>query len=190
MVSGREGGTGLGLSIARNLIDQHSGKLNLPVGRDIPSFRFSCRLKIKVTFMQRGIVWVVDDDSSIRWVLERALTGAGLSCTTFESGSEVLDALTTKTPDVLLGYSHAGHGRTGALKADQTAPPHASGHHNDRPLRPDAAVSAYQQGRLIICQNRLISTKPLPGRTRHQPLSGATAAPPRAGFRAYDGHHR
>jgi hypothetical protein len=32
----------------------------------------------------------------------RALTGAGLSCTTFESGSEVLDALTTKTPDVLL----------------------------------------------------------------------------------------
>ena len=31
-----------------------------------------------------------------------ALTGAGLSCTTFESGNEVLDALTTKTPDVLL----------------------------------------------------------------------------------------
>ncbi|HDW0676832.1 TPA: nitrogen regulation protein NR(I), partial [Escherichia coli] len=27
--------------------------------------------------MQRGIVWVVDDDSSIRWVLERALAGAG-----------------------------------------------------------------------------------------------------------------
>ena len=52
--------------------------------------------------MQRGIAWIVDDDSSIRWVLERALTGAGLSCTTFESGNEVLDALTTKTPDVLL----------------------------------------------------------------------------------------
>ncbi|VTR19350.1 Nitrogen regulation protein NR(II) [Serratia fonticola] len=27
MVSGREGGTGLGLSIARNLIDQHCGKI-------------------------------------------------------------------------------------------------------------------------------------------------------------------
>ena len=52
--------------------------------------------------MQRGIVWVVDDDSSIRWVLERALTGAGLSCTTFESGNEVLDALTTTAPDDLL----------------------------------------------------------------------------------------
>ncbi len=46
--------------------------------------------------MQRGIVWIVDDDSSIRWVLERALTGAGLTCTAFESGSEVLDALSSK----------------------------------------------------------------------------------------------
>ena len=52
--------------------------------------------------MQRGIVWVVDDDSSIRWVLERALAGAGLTCTTFENGAEVLEALASKTPDVLL----------------------------------------------------------------------------------------
>ncbi len=58
-------GTGLGLSIARNLIDQHSGKLNLPVGQGIPSSRFTCLSGKKVTFMQRGIVWVVDDDSSI-----------------------------------------------------------------------------------------------------------------------------
>ncbi len=49
-------------------IDQHAGqKLNLPeVGRGIPSFRFTCRFEIEV-FMQRGIVWVVDDDSSIRY---------------------------------------------------------------------------------------------------------------------------
>lgn len=46
--------------------------------------------------MQRGIVWVVDDDSSIRWVLERALAGAGLTCTTFENGNEVLAALASK----------------------------------------------------------------------------------------------
>ncbi|MDP0971316.1 response regulator, partial [Klebsiella pneumoniae] len=54
--------------------------------------------------MHRGIAWIVDDSSSIRWGLERALTGAGLSCTTFVSGNEVLDALTTITPDVLLSY--------------------------------------------------------------------------------------
>lgn len=52
--------------------------------------------------MQRGIVWIVDDDSSIRWVLERALTGAGLTCATFDNGNQALSALATQTPDVLL----------------------------------------------------------------------------------------
>ncbi|MBZ3656153.1 response regulator [Salmonella enterica subsp. enterica serovar Senftenberg] len=31
-----------------------------------------------------------------------ALAGAGLTCTTFENGNEVLVALASKTPDVLL----------------------------------------------------------------------------------------
>ena len=34
--------------------------------------------------------------------MERALTGAGLSCATFEGGNDVLEALATQTPDVLL----------------------------------------------------------------------------------------
>ena len=68
--------------------------------------------------MQRGIVWVVDDDSSIRWVLERALAGAGLTCTTFENGAEVLEALASKTPAVLLSDPYAGNGRAGAAQAD------------------------------------------------------------------------
>ncbi|SQJ32507.1 nitrogen regulation protein NR(I) [Salmonella enterica subsp. enterica serovar Thompson] len=69
--------------------------------------------------MQRGIVWVVDDDSSIRWVLERALAGAGLTCTTFENGNEVLAALASKNAGRLaVGYPNAGNGRAGAIKAD------------------------------------------------------------------------
>lgn len=28
-------------------------------------------------------VWIVDDDRSIRWVIERALGGAGISTSTF-----------------------------------------------------------------------------------------------------------
>jgi two-component system nitrogen regulation response regulator GlnG len=28
--------------------------------------------------MSKGLIWVVDDDSSIRWVLERTLTNAGM----------------------------------------------------------------------------------------------------------------
>lgn len=113
--------------------------------------------------MQRGIVWVVDDDSSIRWVLERALTGAGLSCTTFESGSEVLDALTTKTPDVLLSDIRMP-GMDGLALLKQIKQRH--------PMLPVIIMTAHptwmpplaptSRGRLITCQNRLISTKPLP----------------------------
>ncbi|WP_254558766.1 response regulator, partial [Salmonella enterica] len=49
-----------------------------------------------------GFVWVFDVVCSFRWVLERALAGAGLTCTTFENGNDVLAALASITPDVLL----------------------------------------------------------------------------------------
>ncbi|SUG68770.1 Two-component system sensory histidine kinase [Salmonella enterica subsp. enterica] len=62
MVSGREGGTGLGLSIARNLIDQHAAKLNLPVGRAYRVFGLPADSEIEV-FMQRrnslGRRWMI-----------------------------------------------------------------------------------------------------------------------------------
>ena len=47
-------------------------------------------------------VWIVDDDSSIRWVMEKALSRAGLSCRAFEAGDEVLDALTLEEPMVVV----------------------------------------------------------------------------------------
>ena len=47
-------------------------------------------------------VWVVDDDDSIRWVLERALGSAGMSVSSFAGGVEMLDALENETPDVVL----------------------------------------------------------------------------------------
>jgi two-component system nitrogen regulation response regulator GlnG len=47
-------------------------------------------------------VWVVDDDASIRWVLERALRQAGLSPVTFDHADAALVALATRRPDVLL----------------------------------------------------------------------------------------
>jgi two-component system, NtrC family, nitrogen regulation response regulator GlnG len=47
-------------------------------------------------------VWVVDDDRSIRWVLERAFLQAGMAPTTFESGDLALKRLVRETPDAVL----------------------------------------------------------------------------------------
>lgn len=138
--------------------------------------------------MQRGIAWIVDDDSSIRWVLERALTGAGLSCTTFESGNEVLDALTTKTPDVLLSDIRMP-GMDGLALLKQIKQRH--------PMLPviimtahsdlDAAVSAYQQGAFdylpkpfdideaVALVDRAISHYQEQQQPRNAPISSPTA---------------
>jgi two-component system nitrogen regulation response regulator GlnG len=35
-------------------------------------------------------IWVIDDDQSIRWILDRALTNAGFKVTAFETGSTAL----------------------------------------------------------------------------------------------------
>ncbi|MEJ7139328.1 nitrogen regulation protein NR(I) [Amphibiibacter pelophylacis] len=47
-------------------------------------------------------VWVVDDDASIRYVLERALVRAGFRLRTFERADAVSQALAASQPDVLL----------------------------------------------------------------------------------------
>ena len=47
-------------------------------------------------------VWVVDDERSIRWVLEKALTQDGLSVTCFEDGDTMLLALETSQPNVIV----------------------------------------------------------------------------------------
>src|SRR5215472_11457644 len=47
-------------------------------------------------------VWLVDDDASIRWVLERALRNDGMAPRTFEAAEPALDALRRDAPDVLI----------------------------------------------------------------------------------------
>ena len=47
-------------------------------------------------------VWVVDDDDSVRWVLEKALCQADMHATTFERSEHLLEALDHDTPDVLI----------------------------------------------------------------------------------------
>jgi len=47
-------------------------------------------------------VWVVDDDASIRWVLEQAMAAAGINTRSFTGGAKMLDALDEARPDVLI----------------------------------------------------------------------------------------
>ena len=47
-------------------------------------------------------IWIVDDDRSIRWVLEKALAREGLPYKTFASAYEVLQALAVSEPQVLV----------------------------------------------------------------------------------------
>jgi two-component system nitrogen regulation response regulator GlnG len=47
-------------------------------------------------------VWIVDDDRSIRWVLEKALEREGIAHQSFASAYEVLQALATSQPQVLV----------------------------------------------------------------------------------------
>jgi two-component system, NtrC family, nitrogen regulation response regulator GlnG len=47
-------------------------------------------------------VWLVDDDASIRWVLERALRNDGMTARAFDAAEPALDALRRDAPDVLI----------------------------------------------------------------------------------------
>ncbi|MBN8429752.1 nitrogen regulation protein NR(I) [Microbulbifer salipaludis] len=47
-------------------------------------------------------VWIIDDDRSIRWVLERALSRAGIDTTCYENGDRALDDFYSESPDVVI----------------------------------------------------------------------------------------
>jgi len=47
-------------------------------------------------------VWIVDDDQSVRWVLEKALKQADMETRSFERAEHLLDAIGEGDPDVLI----------------------------------------------------------------------------------------
>jgi len=50
----------------------------------------------------QGSVWVIDDDQSIRWVLEKALEKADMDVKSFSSASGILETLERGQPDALI----------------------------------------------------------------------------------------
>lgn len=53
--------------------------------------------------MSNAPVWIVDDDSSIRWVLQKALQGAQIECFSFQNPEDILLQLESgQTPEVIV----------------------------------------------------------------------------------------
>ena len=92
-------------------------------------------------------VWLVDDDASIRWVLEKALKGSGMAAKCFDQADNVLMALRSDAPDVLMtDIRMPGRSGLDLLKEIQVSRPGlpviVMTAHSDL----DAAVAAYQGG--------------------------------------------
>ena len=51
---------------------------------------------------RQDIVWVIDDDRSIRWVLEKALGQADMAVKSFDSANEIGELLDRQRPDVVI----------------------------------------------------------------------------------------
>jgi two-component system nitrogen regulation response regulator GlnG len=47
-------------------------------------------------------IWIIDDDDSIRWVLQKALEGAGFSVTSFENANNIIETLKQTEPDAII----------------------------------------------------------------------------------------
>lgn len=92
-------------------------------------------------------VWVVDDDDSIRWVLDRALGRAGMRVRCFATGDDTLTALQQSEPDVLIADVRMP-GLSGLELLDRVRSAHAwlpvivTTAHSDL----DSAVAAYRGG--------------------------------------------
>lgn len=92
-------------------------------------------------------VWVVDDDESVRWVLEQALSQANMTPRCFSSGAEFFTALGGEQPDVLVTDIRMP-GMTGLELMERLGESHPElpviviTAHSDL----DSAVSAYRGG--------------------------------------------
>lgn len=98
--------------------------------------------------MNNEPIWIIDDDSSIRWVLQKALESANIACVTFENPADVIAQLDAGyLPEVIVSDIRMPHmsGMEVMSMIHQRAselPVIIMTAHSDL----DSAVSAYQGG--------------------------------------------
>jgi len=93
------------------------------------------------------VVWIVDDDRSIRWVLEKALQKESYEIRSFESAEGVVESLSQQTPDAIISDIRMpgidGLELLGNIhKQDSDIPVIIMTAHSDL----DSAVTSYQSG--------------------------------------------
>ena len=92
-------------------------------------------------------VWIVDDDRSIRWVLEKALARENIPCKAFSTAQEVLAELERDTPQVLVSdLRMPGTNGTELLRAVKREHPGLPVIIMTAFSDLDSAVSAFQSG--------------------------------------------
>ena len=92
-------------------------------------------------------VWLVDDDASIRWVLERALRSDGILPQVFDAAEPVLAALGSDAPDVLITDVRMA-GRSGIELLKRV--------HATHPALPVIVMTAHSDlGTALLAQNEI-----------------------------------
>ena len=95
-------GSGLGLAIASKIIEQHGGLLtarNAPGKGSHNGSPASCQSRIG---MNRNLIVVVDDDSSVRRVLKMQLEEAGYEVALAEDGEEARGIIDERRPKLVI----------------------------------------------------------------------------------------
>ena len=97
--------------------------------------------------MSKDTIWIVDDDRSIRWVLEKAFRQAGMEVRAFEDAHAALTALEAESPDAVISdIRMPGMNGLELLERIHLRHPHLPviiiTAHSDL----DSAVSAYEGG--------------------------------------------
>jgi two-component system nitrogen regulation response regulator GlnG len=74
--------------------------LSLKASLEKPFFQSYCLWSLQMNSQPE--IWIVDDERSIRWVLEKALTQEALRVRSFENGDLMLAALPHANPDIII----------------------------------------------------------------------------------------
>ena len=92
-------------------------------------------------------IWIAEDDRSLRWVMEKAISRDGMDVRCFESGDDLLVALRVSQPEIIVSdIRMPGIDGLELLKQIHRTPPDIpviiTTAHSDL----DSAVAAYQGG--------------------------------------------